>query len=228
MAVALNIPKSAGFKDMTGLRYGRLVVISYAGRVKNKSKWNCICDCGSEYLGSGPDLRSGNTSSCGCLHREQLIDRNTRHGLSGTPEYVAWCGMIDRCYRERNKSFGDYGGRGITVCSEWRESFDRFFADMGPRPSRKHSIDRIDNSLGYEPSNCRWATQETQVNNSRKARPLTYRGKTQSIKQWADEFGLSYQTIVTRLHKGFSIEKALTTPLGRWPQKAAEAAPANL
>jgi hypothetical protein len=216
---AVKMPTTYGFIDMRGMRFGRLVVLEYAGKVGRVTRWNCVCDCGSQYVGAGKDMRSGNTSSCGCVHSDQLKLRNAKHGMSSRSEYSIWLGMIDRCSRLGHKNYESYGGRNIVVCDRWRESFEAFFSDMGDRPSPEHSIDRIDNDKGYEPENCRWATQSTQVRNSRRMRPLTLNGRTQTMTEWAAELGINYSTIATRLAKGYSHEEALTRPIGRWIRK---------
>lgn len=136
------------------------------------------------------------------------------HGLTDTPEHNVWGHMRQRCHNTKNKSYKDYGGRGITICDRWRISFQSFYQDMGPRPSADHQIDRIDNDGNYEPSNCRWATRETQLNNYRRNRFITIEGRTQSLKRWVDEFGLNYSTVHRRLQLGWSNERALELKKG--------------
>jgi hypothetical protein len=165
--------------DELGETYGRGVVIAEAGRSKNRYVlWQLRCSCGNLYSAKGSDLRRGDTRSCGCLLKEQ----STTHGHSRTPEYAAWCSANDRCHNPRTPSFKDYGGRGITVCPEWRakeyggdgHGFERFLAHLlatiGLRPAPEYSIDRIKNEGGYEPGNIRWATQSQQIANRRTPR----------------------------------------------------------
>lgn len=158
-------------KNLFGKRFGRLVVVSAAGKDRSRNPaWLCKCDCGRRKIIRGAHLQDGSTSSCGCKRDNQLCT----HGLSRTPEHIAWIGMNSRCSPrssvERNRF--DYSGRGIAVCSEWKGvgGFERFLAHIGPRPSSEHSLDRIDNDSGYAPGNVRWATRSVQAFNRRKPR----------------------------------------------------------
>lgn len=126
---------------------------------------------------------------------------------SSTRTYWAWRSMRSRCYNENNPSFAHYGGRGITVCAQWRNNFDQFVADMGDAPAGK-SLDRINNALGYSPKNCRWATLKEQLNNQRRNHRITHKGKTQTLSQWADELGLRTDTLYKRL-KRMPVSRAL-------------------
>lgn len=155
--------------DITGMRFGRLVAVRETGQRKPGAGtiWRCLCDCGSlACIGVHP-LRSGNTRSCGCLKRDATSARARVHGMSSSAEHAIWRVMKDRCLNARNARFESYGGRGITVCKRWRDSFQNFFNDMGPRPKGK-SLDRINNDGNYEPGNCRWATATQQNQNRRK------------------------------------------------------------
>lgn len=135
------------------------------------------------------------------------------HGMSKTPEYSAWHMMLARCGNANNKSYHSYGGRGIKVCERWK-AFENFFADMGLRPSPRHSLDRYpDQSGNYEPQNCRWATVREQTNNRRSCHMVVYRGKRQSISDAAREAGMPYSTVSLRIFKGWDVEVALTTPV---------------
>jgi hypothetical protein len=137
----------------------------------------------------------------------------TTHALSRIDEYRIWASMKNRCHNPRDQGYAGYGGRGIQVCPRWRDSFENFIADMGRRPSKKHSIDRIENAGDYEPSNCRWATWKEQNNNLRTNRLLTLRGTTKTIHQWADEKGVDAKTLDARLRDGWSVEATLTRPV---------------
>lgn len=144
------------------------------------------------------------------FHGDPLYVEVEQHGKRNTPEYRSWVHMKDRCYRLKDKSYHNYGGRGIAVCERWRKSFTAFYEDMGKRPTDKHSIDRIDNNGNYEPSNCRWATAQEQADNRRSGYRFTYGGKTLTIRQWSNESGIAYDTLRQRLLRyKWSIEKAL-------------------
>jgi hypothetical protein len=136
-----------------------------------------------------------------------------------TPEYKAWMAMNERCANVNHQSYSFYGGRGITVCERWRVSFQSFYEDMGPRPSRHHSLDRIDNDAGYFPDNCRWATKSEQQNNIRSNRPITFRGETLNLSQWARKMGLPSDALSRRLNDGWTVEDALTKPIANRKRK---------
>jgi len=157
------------FKDMTGLKFGRLLVTRFdCLSNQNRAKWMCLCDCGGVVSVNGPLLRSGHTQSCGCLHRQRTGDAHRIHGMSGgrLAEYAVWSSMKQRCLNPRNKNFKHYGARGITVCQRWM-NFENFISDMGFRPHRL-TLERVNNDRGYEPDNCKWATYKEQSANKRK------------------------------------------------------------
>lgn len=163
------------------------------------------------------NLRSGGTKSCGCYAREKLSSISTKHGHTKnrrvTSEYRAWCKMKERCNNKKDKCYPNYGGRGIKICDRWECSFENFLEDMGYKPSSKHSIDRIDVNGDYRPSNCRWATAKEQARNKTNNRVIHYKGKELCSSHWGEVLGMHRSTIEQRLDRGWSVEKALTTPV---------------
>jgi hypothetical protein len=204
-------------KVLIGKTFTRLTVIKY---LKESYKYLCRCECGKELRVNKYKLESGHTKSCGCFARDCTIKRSTKHGFANAkntkPEYCIWQEIKARCFRESHRYFMSYGGRGIGMDDTWAKDFLSFYNHVGNRPSNKHSIDRIDNNKGYIPGNVRWATQTEQCRNTRKNKIVTYKGKTGCIADWADWLNISYYTLHSRLGKcGWTIEKALTTPVGK-------------
>lgn len=178
--------------DIVGQRFGRLTVKQrvHVDGARNVM-WECICDCGGITIAAAANL--GKTkNSCGCLANESAretlkinrLARTDLHGMSQTPEWNTWSVMRERCRNPNNAKYHRYGGRGITVCERWDNSFEDFLADMGPKPSKDHSIDRIDNDGNYEPSNCRWATRKTQGRNTSKNLWITIDGVRLCLEDW--------------------------------------------
>jgi hypothetical protein len=205
--------------DMVGNRYGKLVVLSEAEPAATKGrlhrKWKCVCDCGSIRIVFQCNLTSGKSNSCGCNRSKPgLANPSATHGLSNTPEYRIWTGMICRCENSNAAGYSHYGGRGITVCSRWRRSFLAFLSDMGTRPSDRHTIDRIDNEDSYSPHNCRWSTRRRQSNNRRNVHKITYLGHTHSFAEWGRILGVDYKVLWKRVVlRHWPVETALTTPV---------------
>ena len=191
--------------EILGLRFGRLVAQRYEDQA-----WVCQCDCGSVCRVTSTSLRKGNTKSCGCLRREKTTARNTTHGLGRPEEFFVWANMRNRCNNPNNYSYPLYGGRGIKVCERW-DDFANFLADMGKRPSPKHSIDRKNNELDYGPENCRWTTAQEQANNRRSNRRYEFRGEMMTVRQAIIASGseVKFSTIKARLKRGVLIEDAL-------------------
>jgi hypothetical protein len=200
--------------EMVGLRFGRLMVTAPAeSDARGQARFVCICDCGSEKTITARWLRCGNTSSCGCLMREKVSARRRKHGRIRTPEYRTWMNMKSRCQRPEVAEYRNYGGRGISICERW-SSFEAFFQDMGPRPTLKHSIDRVDPNGNYEPSNCRWATCREQQNNRRNNVYLEWDGVTLSLSEMARKVGLKPSTLHRRIKvAGWPVADALTREL---------------
>lgn len=180
-------PKIHNFVDMTGITYGRLTVLGYAGKrsAEPRTYWYCRCDCGTVKVICGHNLKQGTSRSCGCLQRELVSKRCTLHGQSRkgnqSSEYSTYKGAKERCNNPKHKYYAYYGGRGI----EFRfKSFASFLSCIGCKPSARHELDRVDNDGHYEPGNVRWATSEEQANNTRKNIMVTIDGTTQSLSQW--------------------------------------------
>lgn len=204
-------------KNRTGQRYGRWLVLGYTGSdSRGQSTWLCKCDCGNHSVISQNNLGSGASLSCGCLHDEMLSEYSTSHGLAHrTPEYNTWVAMRQRCRNPKNQNYPIYGGRGITIDPAW-EDFAVFLRDVGPKPSPKHSLDRINPDGNYEKGNVRWATQIEQCNNLRKNRVIEFGGEALTMSQWGTKTGLGGKLIAHRIDKlGWPIGRALTTPVNR-------------
>lgn len=199
--------------ELKGRRFGRLVVLERFP-CKGSARWWCVCDCGENKVIPATMLLRGLARSCGCLRKEATRRLFTTHGdASGgrcTVEYNVWATMLARCVNVKVRSYPNYGGRGIRVCARW-QSFANFLADMGRRPSAKHSINRVNNDGDYTPENCRWATAAEQANNTRCSRWLVHRGARATLTQHARRAGLRVGTVWYRLQRGWSVQRALTT-----------------
>ena len=195
--------------DLKGLRFVHLVVTERAGADKHGHvMWLCQCDCGNQKVVKGHKLLSGDYKSCGCMHRKYS------HGHSDTRLYHIWRTMKARCVDPNSHKYHAYGGRGITICEEWLNSFEAFYDWAMSNGYRENlSIDRINNDGSYCPENCRWATAKEQANNTRNNRLLIYNGESHTISEWADITGISAKAIYRRLGRGWNAAKTLTTPL---------------
>lgn len=159
-------------KDLTGVQFGKLLVEKFAGSTKDSAGtkrrfWQCRCVCGKAITILAGSLLTGNSTSCGCSKKYATGPKNVIHGMSKSPEYRTWAAMLQRCYNPKSARYLEWGGRGITVCDRWKNSFENFLADMGKKPTFDHSIDRENNDGNYEPGNCRWATRSQQQLNKR-------------------------------------------------------------
>lgn len=206
--------------DLTGQKFNRLLVVAYVGRRGHSSHWTCTCDCGNKTVVSRSALVSGTVVSCGCYRSDRAKKLTYKHGERGgenrsrTPvEYKTWDGMKQRCYNPNTKDWPWYGGRGIAVCEEWRNDFSAFLAHVGRRPADKHTIDRIDGDKGYAPGNVRWATWEEQARNRSNNRQVFVDGRYVPVAVAAELRGVPYAIVKSRLQKGWSIERATTTPI---------------
>ncbi len=202
--------------DLTNLTFCRLTAIEPTERRTSTSiVWRCVCECGREAFVNCNNLRMGQVQSCGCLRNERLREAKPKtQPRRVSPEEMSWRSMVARCTRRSSPSFDRYGGRGIAICQEWRD-FNVFLRDMGPRPSLKHSLERLDNDAGYNPQNCVWATAREQSRNNSRNVMLTYRGVTKCLTDWAIELGFGKVMLRNRLRRGWSIEDAFSTPVER-------------
>ena len=203
-------------EDLTGQRFGKLTVIKYAGQAKdNHALWLCQCDCGSEpFAVPSNNLKRSHTTSCGCV-RDQILrefaPKNGTHYKRYTRLYNIWANIKRRCDDQNYPRFKDYGGRGITVCDEWKDNFEVFYEwAMSNGYQENLSIDRKNNNGNYEPSNCRWATDVEQANNKRNNHYLTYGKETHTMTEWSRITGISYGTLSYRVNKcSWDIEQIL-------------------
>lgn len=197
--------------DLVGKKFGRLTVVEQAPyRTYGRVRWKCVCDCGNHIEVDGCHLTSGHTKSCGCLRSELSIQRSTTHGGSNTKLYKVFLTMIARCENPNNKAYCHYGGVGIKVCDKWRHDFSEF-----REWSIKHgytdglTIDRIDNSKGYSPDNCRWVDWKTQQNNRTNNRIVFYQGLAYTLSELSKLASVNYATLKYRLDKGWEVKDAM-------------------
>ena len=204
-------------KDRTDIKYGRLTAKYIFDRRNDKIRWFCECSCGNTCVVIGGNLSSKHSTSCGCWPKERAFFINLTHGKAHTPEYRSWSGMKNRCYNKKTNNYFFYGGRGITVCARWLESFENFLKDMGERPSLQHSIDRINNTGNYELSNCKWSTHTEQNRNTSRnifiINELTKEKKL--ISAWCVLLKGNPNLVRQRIQRGWSEQKAITTPVRR-------------
>lgn len=209
--------------DITNNRYGKLVAIERSTNISGKTAWKCKCDCGNITYVSTSNLTCNRIRSCGCLKLEKLLERSTTHNQRHTYLYEVWKGIRQRCKNSKHSSYHNYGGRGIKVCEAWDKSFQAFYdwsyangysTENQKDEKLKLTIDRIDNNGNYEPSNCRWVDRKTQTRNMRTTRFITFNGQNKSVSEWCEIYGIKLQTFNTRIRNGWSIEEALTKPIG--------------
>jgi hypothetical protein len=223
MATITPIPPEKRFQDLTGQRFGRLVVLGWAGHSKPNAAWVCRCDCGGEKLALSHNLKSLRTRSCGCLNLENLSNSGSADFCARDtkmhPEHKVWGQMIRRCHNPTERRFADYGGRGISVCDRWRygengtHGFMCFMTDMGSRPSPKHTIDRVNNNLGYSPDNCEWRTRTEQVRNRRNTIMIVYQDREMSLAEACEIAGVPLRVASSRLRNGMAADLVLSQPI---------------
>jgi hypothetical protein len=199
--------------DVAGQKFGRLVVQSRAeparrsnGRLRDR--WTCLCECGNTVVVQWDNLRNGHTRSCGCLLSDQ--PNHVTHGMRGHRLYYTWACMKHRCLSPNDPRYKDYGGRGITICDAWRDSFAAFVSDMDGSYLDGCTLDRVDNSKGYCKENCKWSTSSEQQNNRRTNCRLTMGSETHTLAEWARKLGVPASRISTRLRRGWAVERALS------------------
>lgn len=204
------------FIDLTGRKYNFLTVISFKGRIKKRSLWNCICDCGNTHIVEAYNLKTGQVKSCGCYSspkaKSSFYRPNRRtHGLSNHILYSIWNAMQARCRNKNNIAYERYGGRGISLCNKWKK-FIGFYEDMHESYENGLTLERIDVNGNYEPNNCRWATYKEQANNTRKNRVVTYMGITGSVVSVCDKLGIDSRMVHRRLSANWDIQRAFAEP----------------
>lgn len=192
--------KSRARIDITGQRFGRLTVLDF-----KDGKWRCRCDCGNITFRKHQELLRAGTPSCGCLITDGILQ--IKHGGCHTTEYNIYQALKARCYNPNHKAYPRYGGRGIKVCDRWLHSFENFLADMGERPGKEYSIDRIDVNGDYSPENCRWATWKEQANNRRNNVILEHNGISHTLAEWCDILNVGQETAYRRYNQGVDFEK---------------------
>lgn len=203
-------------EDLTGKKFGNLLVIERAGSDRNKNAlWKCKCDCGNEKIVVANRLRSGETRSCGCLRSIRTKETFKTHGHSKTRLYRVWAGMKTRCYNANSDNYKYYGGKGVTMCDEWKNNFsafERWAIENGYNEdarSQECTIDRIDTSGDYSPQNCRWSNHVEQCNNQTSNKLLTYQNTTKTMSEWSKETGINYSTFRENVRRGRPVEEII-------------------
>jgi hypothetical protein len=201
--------------DRVGDTYNRLTVIK---RVENKGQsaaWLCICSCGNKIEASGSKLSSGNVKSCGCLQKENASKANSSHGMTNTKEYRSWAAMKTRCLNDKRENYEHYGGRGITICESWTNSFENFIEDLGKSPSNEHTLERDNVNGNYEPDNCRWASQKEQARNRRSSKRVEWNGTVITLAELSELTKVDYNLLQFRISRGWTVEDSVNTPSKR-------------
>lgn len=194
-------------KNLTGMVFHYLTVLSYADTKNKRALWTCKCKCGRVVIKQGKHLLNGLIKSCGCYNAECRTERNTTHGHCGTTEYSIWKDIKKRCYNKNHWAYSMYGGRGILMSDEWKADFMAFYNDMGPRPDGL-TIDRIDNDDSYCRANCKWSSRTEQANNKRNNVKYEHEGEMLTIPAMARKIKINPGTLYDRLHSGWSVADA--------------------
>lgn len=202
-------------KNLIGKRFGRLSVISESENKNGRTAWLCKCDCGNYKVICSKVLINGQTKSCGCISREKVKARNTKHGKRHTRLYRIWLCMKNRCSNDKDKYWKSYGGKGVNVCESWKNNFMNFYEwSINNGYSDDLTLDRINVNGMYCPDNCRWSTSKEQQNNKSNNHYITYNGETKTMMQWSEELNIKYSTLRARINTyKWSVEKALSKPV---------------
>lgn len=198
-----------------GSRFTRLIVLCESKiKLHGLISYECLCDCGNKKIVAKKNLLNGNTHSCGCLRKEVETTVNIKHGLSHSKTYKIWKSIKYRCLNKKCEFYRIYGGRGITICDRWKNSFENFYADMGECPSG-FSIERMNNGGNYEPSNCKWASNFEQGRNKRTNTYIEFNGERKIIADWSLSTGISNAVIYSRIRNNWDVKDALTVKVDR-------------
>lgn len=215
--------KRIDINDFVGQKYGRLTILREGSSVRYdkttmRKVW-CMCDCGTEKEIDFNSIRCGRSTSCGCFNREHAKRIHTKHGKAMLetgvrhPDYCIWMKMKSRCLNPNDKSYKNYGGRGITVCDRWKNSFENFISDMGWRPNKNYSIERIDYNGNYCPENCKWIHKSEQTKNTRRVKLIEYNGTMHCLSDLCKMLNLPYATMRHRVYVlGVSFSEAIKYP----------------
>jgi hypothetical protein len=195
---------------LIGKKFNHLTILKFdTPGLHGRTRFLCQCDCGNMTTVQWNNIQSNSIKSCGCYH----IQRSTVHGKCGTQVYRCWRNMKERCLNPNNTEYVNYGGRGITIYEPWIHSFEKWYSYVGEPPTAKHTLNRIDNNKGYEPGNVQWATQKEQANNKSTNHLIEFHGTTKTFMQWSEKLSISRLTLSSRLRRGWSVQKAFTTPI---------------
>lgn len=198
--------------DLTGKHFDRLLVLERADSSEGKRvMYLCECDCGNKIVTRAESLRSGHTQSCGCKHKDIVSALSTKHGHANTRLYIIWGSMIQRCCNPKHKAYKNYGGRGIKPCKKWLENFETFYQwAISNGYSDNLQLDRMDNNIGYQPSNCRFITAKENNRNRRCTKMVTYHGEVKPLAEFCDIMNINYDLVLNRINSyGWSVDRAL-------------------